>query len=775
MREAAAASDEVIARGRRLGVALTDEELRRIAEHLGRVPTETELFAFDAQWSEHCSYKSSREHLKKLPTEGPGVLLGVGEDAGIVKLGEWNGETYGIVVAHESHNHPSQVVPFEGAATGIGGIVRDVLCMGAEVIGIADPLRFGRLENEHCRYVAQQVVDGIAAYGNAIGVPNVGGDVFIDESFDDNVLVNVVALGLVKEKDIIHSRAPQGSAGWDIVLVGKATDRSGFGGASFSSLLLDEEDADQNKGAVQVPDPFLKNVIMRASYAVFTELRRLGITAGFKDLGAGGLAGCSAELCAAGGVGAEVELERVSTAQRDLPPEVIAIGETQERLCWIVPPSFTPLLLSIYNEMYSLPRISRGACAAVIGKVTQTGRYVAKYRGETVMDVDLEFLTGGVRYHRPYVLPAVVSETPHERESAVAAAVRARPASLGERLRAVLAHRDVAARASIYQRYDGVVRGCTAIPPGYAGAGVLVPIPGAPLAVAIGIGGNPRYGKVDPEQAAALAVAEAIGHTAAVGASAAGLTDCLNFGDPTVPAQMGAFVAAVDGLARAARELRVPFVSGNVSLYNRSSNGNHVAPSPIVGCIATLRDVSRAATGGFKRPGSAIVVTAPLELTLGGSVIAEQLGVASTTLPSLHHDAFARQCALVIAALERGAIAAAHLVTDGGTLAAIAKMAFMSPARCGFRVDPAPVAERTGHEVAWFAEVPAFVVEVVDAAAFAELGARHRVDAYDAGEVIAEPVALIGEERIALAELREAWEAPLRDFYPSTGSGQAVA
>src|SRR3982075_3704784 len=248
--------EDSVGLGRRIGVALSGGQARRAADHFGATPPATERFAPAAQWSEHCSYKSSREHRKKLPTEGPTVLLGVGEDAGIVRLGEWQGETYGIGVAHESDNHPSQVVPFEGAATGIGGIVRDVLCMGAEVIGIADPLRFGRLENEHCRYVAQQVIDGIAAYGNAIGVPNVGGDVFFDESFDDNVLLNVVALGLVKEKDIIRSRAPAGSLGWDIVLVGKATDRSGFGGASFSSLTLDEEEADQNKGAVQVPDPF---------------------------------------------------------------------------------------------------------------------------------------------------------------------------------------------------------------------------------------------------------------------------------------------------------------------------------------------------------------------------------------------------------------------------------------------------------------------------------------------------------------------------------------
>jgi phosphoribosylformylglycinamidine synthase len=272
-------------------------------------------------------------------------------------------------------------------------------------------------------------------------------------------------------------------------------------------------------------------------------LRKAGITAGFKDLGAGGLAGCSAELCAAGGMGAEIELERVSTAQTNLPPEVIAIGETQERLCWIVPPSFTPLLLSIYNETYSLPRVARGACAAVIGKVTETGRYVAKYHGETVMDVDLEFLTGGVRYSRPFVLPVANTQSAGVRERVVAAALAANPATLLDRLRDVLAHRDVASRASIYRRYDGVVRGCTALPPGYADAGVLVPIPGSPLGIALGLGGNPRYGKLDPKRAAELAVIEAIANITAVGATPAGLTDCLNFGDPTVPDQMGAFVA----------------------------------------------------------------------------------------------------------------------------------------------------------------------------------------------------------------------------------------
>ena len=799
MPRTAALIDDAVALGRKLGVGLSDDEIGRIAEHLGRLPTPTELFAFDAQWSEHCSYKSSREHLKKLPTEGPTVLVGVGEDAGIVRLGEWNGETYGIVVAHESHNHPSQVVPFEGAATGIGGIVRDVLCMGAEVIGVADPLRFGRLENEHCRYVAQSVVDGIAAYGNAIGVPNVGGDVFFDESFDDNVLVNVVALGLVKEKDIIHSRAPEGSAGWDIVLVGKATDRSGFGGASFSSLTLNEDDAEQNKGAVQVPDPFLKNVIMRASYAVFAALRTNGITAGFKDLGAGGLAGCSAELCAAGGMGAEVELERVSTAQRDVPPEVIAIGETQERLCWIVPPSFTPQLLSIYNETFSLPRVARGACAAVIGKVTESGRYIARHYSTTVMDVDLAFLTGGVRYSRPYVLPEPVAETTHARESAVRHAVSERSITMLSILRAVLGHRDVCSRASIYQRYDGVVRGCTTIPPGHADAGVLVPIPGAPLAVATGIGGNPRYGKLDARRAAELAVIEAIANVTAVGATPVGLTDCLNFGDPTVPDQMGAFVAAVDGLAEAARALGVPFVSGNVSLYNRSSSGNHVAPSPIVGCIGTIDDVSNTITPALKAADSVLLTIIPpspfRESTaftnrrpayerpvmrgVGGSVVAEVLGITSTAISDIDYEWFGRACRFVREAQERGLVSAARDISDGGAPVAIAEMAFAACDRgapLAFRL----MALSATEDIVWaFDESPGFVLEVPahEYRAFEQLAAAARLGVTRIGRTIEGPDAEVHSiegvliEAVSIDDLREAWAAPLRDFYGAATAG----
>ena len=756
----ASETDRLIAERSRIGVALSPDELRTIVAELGRIPTATELFAFDAQWSEHCSYKSSRHHLRKLPVDGPTVMQGPAEDAGILHLGTWQGERYGVVIAHESHNHPSQVVPFEGAATGVGGIVRDVLCMGAELIGIADPLRFGRLEDPHCRYVAQSVVDGIAAYGNAIGVPNLGGDVYIDESFDDNVLVNVVALGLIKETEIIHSHAPPNAIGYDIVLVGKATDRSGFGGASFSSLTLDDADAEANKGAVQVPDPFLKNVIMRASYRVFAELRRLGIEAGYKDLGAGGFAGCSAELCAAGGVGADVELDRVLVSQAYLPPAVIAIGETQERLCWIVPPSFTPLLLDIYNDEFSLPRISRGAGAAIVGKVVEGSRYVARHRGEIVMDVDLGFLTGGVRYNRPYTIALPNTAPPRPDQP--------RFADAGVALEALLAHRDVCSRRSIFERYDGVVRGTTAMAPGVADAGVIVPIPGAPLGVALAVAGNPRYGKCDPQLAAEHAVVEAVRNVVAVGARPLGLTDCLNFGDPTVPEHLGAMVAAIDGLAFAARRLGTPYVSGNVSLYNQSKSGRTVAPSPIVACVGAIANIAQTATLAFKRAGSPVYFIGEPEWRVGGSVYADLLGITGAALPPVNYGRVEVEITLLLTAYAGDLVLAAHDVSDGGALVALAKMAFATRenARLGVRLDASPLDGRTGTEA--FAEACGFLVEVADEQQFVALAAAIGLPIMKIGTTTAEYEFAFGAGLVrSFDALHETWAAPLRDFYAS--------
>ncbi len=756
---------------REQGLALSVDEARRIAATLDRDPTLVEAHAFAAQWSEHCSYKSSRHLLRRLPTTGPTVMQGPQEDAGIVHLGSFEGRRYGIVIAHESHNHPSQVVPFEGAATGIGGIVRDVLCMGARVIALADPLRFGPREDPHCRYVAQGVVDGIAAYGNAIGVPNIAGDVYFHEGFRDNCLVNVVALGIVEERGIVHSRAPDGAAGWDIVLVGKATDRSGFGGAAFSSLVLDAEDAELNKGAVQVPDPFLKNVIMRASYRAFDVIAERGLTVGFKDLGAGGIMGCTAEIVSSGGYGAVVDLERCPTSQANLPAAVIAVGETQERLTWVVPPHFTAELLAIYNDEFSLPEIARGAQAAVVGRVTAEKRYVLRHGGETVMDVDIDFLTGDIRYDRTAGEPREAARAGDVGDARARRAAEAAYRELPATLARVLAHPDVCSRRPIYERFDSVVRGTTAIPCGYADAGVVVPVEGSALGVALGLGGNPRIGVLDAGLAAENAVLEAIRNVVAVGAVPGGMTDCLNFGNPERPEQMGELARAIDGLARAATELAVPFVSGNVSLYNTSAGGGSIPASPIVACVGTFADVSYALTPGLRAPGATLFFVGAFSDALGGSAFASVLGSDDARVERPEYARERVQIALLAAANAANLVSAAHDVSDGGLLVAIAEMAFATLAgealgvACDADAPSAWTGGSTGDAEALFGESGGYVVETPRPDAFLALAAAHGVAAHAVGRVIAEPVLSFFGHRMPLRELYDAWSAPLADFY----------
>ena len=667
-----ASDEEVVALAKHHGLALSLEDLREIAGKLGRDPGIIEVHAFDAQWSEHCSYKSSRPLLRQLPTEGLTVLQGPKEDAGVLRLGEWDGSTWGIVIAHESHNHPSQLVPFEGAATGIGGIVRDVLCMGATVIGVADPLRFGRVDrddakSEHAKYVAQEVVRGIGAYGNAIGVPNMGGDVYFHEGFDDNCLVNVVALGLLRDSDIIHSCAPPNSVGWDIVLVGKATDRSGFGGAAFSSIVLDADDGETKRSAVQVPDPFLKNVIMRASYRVFEMLRKERIVAGFKDLGAGGIMGCTAELVVTSGFGAEIDLDAVSLAQEGLPPAVIAIGETQERLAWILPRNITPRVLAIYNEEFSLPLVAQGAGAAVIGKVTESRDYVLRHQGREVMRTPLHVLCSELRRQRnigwiSHTAEILDNDMPHWVESNI--------------LPQILAHRDVCSRRAIIEQYDSVVRGTTAIPAGYADAGVICPIPGSPLGVALSVDGNPRYGRIDAKRAAELAVCESHRNVVAVGARPIGMTDCLNFGNPERGEHYAELVAAVDGLAESARALGTPFVSGNVSLYNEASNGAPIPASSIIACVGSIEDVSRTVTPRLAEVGSPLYLVGERQSNLAGSVFADLLKFNAFALPTISYQKVKRELEMVMSAITSGSVLAAHDISDGGMLAALAEMTF---------------------------------------------------------------------------------------------------
>ena len=373
-----------------LNIPLSATEALKIQnEMLKRPPSLAELVLFSIQGSEHCSYKSSRNHLKKFTTKGPDVVLGAKEDAGVVSIAvDNNGDRWCIVMSHESHNHPSQIVPYEGAATGVGGNVRDVLCMGAEVIACSDSLRFGEIKKSKTKWIHDGVISGIAGYGNPLGIPNIGGDLYYHSGYNENCLVTLVTLGVVKESDIIHSYAPKNADKYDLILVGKATDNSGFGGASFASLELDEEKAEKNKGAVQEPNAFLERHLLKSSYQLFKILKDKNLieNVGFKDLGAGGVACASVELADSSGYGAKVWMDKIHIGMEGLHPSVYLCSETQERFMWVCPTDITPTILDHYNKVFDLPGVSKGAKASVIGKVRDDGQYIVHNDGEEIVN-----------------------------------------------------------------------------------------------------------------------------------------------------------------------------------------------------------------------------------------------------------------------------------------------------------------------------------------------------------------------------------------------------
>ncbi|MBZ0268553.1 phosphoribosylformylglycinamidine synthase, partial [bacterium] len=473
------------------GLGFTLDEARSLARLLGRDPTALEAHLFNTMWSEHCSYKSSKPTLKKyLPTDSPFVVLGPVEDAGVVEIGEWNGIRWAVAIGHESHNHPSQVVPYEGAATGIGGIVRDVYCMGADVFAVLDSLRFGDLDGPHghrCREILHGVVDGIAGYANPLGVPNLGGETVFHKGYDDNCLVNVICAGIMRVDDLVHSAVPPQAKDepYDLILVGKGTDSSGFGGAAMASKVLDE--GTDNRSAVQVPDPFLKRVLRNATLAVFELARERGIPVGFKDLGAGGIACVASEIAHSGGVGVEVDLDRVHLQEEGIGPEVIACAETQERFGWAVPTGFTKDVLRIYNEEYELGRVSRGAAASVIGRFLPDEPVMrVHYRGALVGEAATADITAGVVANRKIAppRPAATGDVTYD-------------GNLRELGLRVLASPNIASKRELFSHYDQEVRGETFFRPGEAGAGISMPVPDAPLGVALAVDGNPRYGERD--------------------------------------------------------------------------------------------------------------------------------------------------------------------------------------------------------------------------------------------------------------------------------------
>jgi phosphoribosylformylglycinamidine synthase len=775
-------AEALSARLARAGLHLDAYEIRLARERFGRPLRWAEIVCLDILWSEHCSYKSTRPLLGRLPTEAPQVILGPGEDAGVVTLGEHEGKRYAAVIGHESHNHPSQVVPYEGAATGVGGIVRDVACMGARVVGTLDGLRFGtgaKKGGARTREIVREVVDGIADYGNALGIPNLGGDVQFDEGFDANCLVNVVAVGVVEADRIVRSRVPSAEDDWGFVLAGKPTDASGFGGASFASTVLSDEESER-RGAVQLADPFLLRVLTVANEALLDLARREGWPIACKDLGAGGIACATVELAAAGGVGVDLELDQAHRTVEPLPPWVLFCSETQERYCWIVPWEVRERALAIFNETYGLSELYPGAGASVIGRSRRDGTYRVRWNGEVLVECPAALLTEGIRCPRPAVRRPPAESNGH-RGRVPAAAQRGLP----DQLLHALASPALASRSFLFERYDPDVQANTVVRRGDADAAVVAPVPGARWGLAVALGGNPWYGLADARWAAAHAVCEAARNVVAVGAQPWCLTDCLNFGSALDPLVMGDFESAIEGLAEAARELGtegfdapLPFVSGNVSLYNQDESGNAIPPSPIVACLGRVEDLSRVVTPGLKRAKHVLVYVGPPRGDLAGSHHARLAGLAALGrgVPALDLAAERRRQRAVRAWIACGWIEAAHDVGEGGLALAALEMAFASAEGLGLVIEWPALAADPGHETAaWWSEEPGFLVEVTPARTPELLrdGAAREVGAIPIGQVSAESVLRSrrpGHEewKLDLAEARRAWRDGLAEAWELT-------
>jgi phosphoribosylformylglycinamidine synthase II len=705
-------------------IGLTPDEARKIQEILKRPPTLTEATIWGIQGSEHCSYKSTRNHLKGFPTKGSKVILGPSEDSGVVEIAEVNGKKYGLIIAHESHNHPSQVVPYEGSATGVGGITRDILCMGGKVIATADPLRFGQIDRPFTKLIADGVVSGIAGYGNPIGVPNIAGDVYFNEEYNDNCLVNVVALGLLEGDELIHSYAPKGAGeeGHALILIGKPTDASGFGGASFSSLELNEEDKEANKSAVQEPNPFLKKHIFAATYDLFLKFkeRNLQDKVGFKDLGAGGVVCASVEMVGAAGYGAEIDLNNVHTALQGLPAHVVACSETQERLMWIVPQSIAQEVVDHYNITWDLPDTAKGAGASIVGKVIAEDRYTLTYNGEVVCNARPEDLTSGLLYDRPHT-PAVSKQN--------LAGLDLSDAEILNLTTQIVQHENVASRKPIYEKYDKDVQGITIIESGEADAGLIAPLLNrfelAPsdrkVGVALSVDANPRYGLISAKNQSALAVLEGMRNVAAVGATPWCITDCLNYGNPEDPEQMQEIVDGIAGIKEALESMPhklhpnepTPVVSGNVSLYNYSKNRS-VPPSAIVATVGVMPNYEKSIKQGLRPEESYLYLIGDRKQELGGSVAFDVLKKSITEgfLPSVDYAAAKSEIFGLIDAIDAETVHAAHDISDGGLIIALLEMFFSSEHQMGAELMIPP--ESVGLKLAeiLFSETGGFTVQV---------------------------------------------------------------
>ena len=642
---------------------LTDDEYARIEQMLGRAPSFAELGIFSALWSEHCSYKHSKPILKTLPTTGPQVVQGPGENAGVLRLP--NG--WAVAFKIESHNHPSAVEPFQGAATGVGGILRDVFTMGARPVAVLNSLRFGPLDDARNRYLMAGVVRGVGDYGNCVGIPTLGGEVDFAPGYSGNPLVNAMCVGLLHEKDLI--RAAAHGVGNVLIAVGSSTGRDGIHGASFASEELTKE-SEQRRPQVQVGDPFTEKLLLEASL----ELIASGHIVAIQDMGAAGLTSSSAEMAARGGVGVEIDLATVPTREAGMTPYEILLSESQERMLVVARADRVPQVQAIAAK-WELD-------ATPIGRVTNDGMYRCTWKGQVVVEIPGQRLVDDAPVYHPEA----------REDQAIARRRAERPDSRTpvpgpqEALLALLDAPSIGSKRWVFEQYDSTVRAGTVIAPG-GDAGVLR-VPGEDFGLAVKTDCNSRYVALDPYEGGKAAVAEAARNVACTGARPLGVTNCLNFGSPEKPAVFHQFREACRGMADACRALGTPVTGGNVSFYNESPTGA-VDPTPVIGMVGLLARADHAVPSHARVPGDAVIVLGETAAELGGSAYWEVvLGAVVGQPPKVDLEKERRLVDFLATAAERGLLRSAHDCAQGGLGVALAEVAIGGPYQpLGFGMD----------------------------------------------------------------------------------------
>jgi phosphoribosylformylglycinamidine synthase subunit PurL len=713
---------------------LKADEYELILRRLNREPNYVELGVFSVMWSEHCSYKSSRKHLGKFPTKGPRVIQGPGENAGVVDIGDGQA----CVFKMESHNHPSYIEPYQGAATGVGGIMRDVFTMGARPVALLNALRFGDPSHPKTRRLVQGVVAGIGGYGNCVGVPTVAGETNFHRGYDGNILVNAMCVGLADADKIFYSAAP--GVGLPVVYFGSKTGRDGIHGATMASAEFDE-DSDEKRPTVQVGDPFAEKLLIEATL----ELMASGAVAAIQDMGAAGLTSSSVEMAGKGGVGIELDLDAVPQREENMSAYEMMLSESQERMLAILKPGREADGHRIFEKW--------GLDAAVIGVTTDTGHIVLKHKGEVVCDVPLGPLSEDAPlYDRPWIEPPKLAR--------LTAADVAAPADYAEAVLKLMGAPDMASKRWIWEQYDRHVMADTLEDSATGADAGIVRVHGSRKALAVTSDVSPRYVQNDPYEGGKQAVAEAWRNLTAVGADPIAITDNLNFGNPERPEIMGQIVRAIDGMAEACRELAFPVVSGNVSLYNET-NGVAIPPTPTVGAVGLIADYAHRADFAGMKPGDALVLIGATKGELGASMyLREVLGREDGAPPPVDLALEKKTGDLVRALIQSGKAQVVHDLSDGGLAAAAIEMALASNVGATLKLS----GDVPAHAALFAEDQARYLIAVADPQAVVSAAAAAGLPVAVVGEAGGEAFAVDGLFSVALDAVRGAHESWMPGF-----------